>query len=129
MHQDPHHHDDSWENDPVWKFLDHAPPTTAGPRFVERTVRAARLTGQSQPWWQRLYAPAPLASLTAAIAACVVAVVGSLHQTPAPAAPTTALHSQQAAEIQDIAESETLLAAADQLDDFSDTELVSLIGF
>ena len=37
--------------------------------------------------------------------------------------------SPDAVAIQDIAELETLIAAADQLDDFSDTELVSLIGF
>jgi hypothetical protein len=39
------------------------------------------------------------------------------------------LDSQQASKIQDIAETETLITAVDQLDDFSDTELVSLIGF
>ena len=42
---------------------------------------------------------------------------------------TTIADSVQAAEIQDIAETETLIAAVDHLDDFSDTELVSLIGF
>lgn len=39
------------------------------------------------------------------------------------------LDSPQAIVIQDIAETETLLAAVDHLDDFSDNELVSLIGF
>jgi hypothetical protein len=37
--------------------------------------------------------------------------------------------AKQAAAIQDIADSETLIAAVDHLDEFSDTELVSLIGF
>jgi hypothetical protein len=39
------------------------------------------------------------------------------------------LDTDRAAEIQDIAETETLIAAVDHLDEFSDTELVTLIGF
>ena len=39
------------------------------------------------------------------------------------------LDTRQTAEIQDIAEAQTLIAAVDQLDDFGDTDLVSLIGF
>ena len=37
--------------------------------------------------------------------------------------------SSQAVVIQEIAEAETLIAAVDHLEDFSDNELVSLIGF
>ncbi len=44
-------------------------------------------------------------------------------------APLAALQSAQAVAIQEIAETETLIAAADHLDDFSDKELISLIGF
>jgi hypothetical protein len=39
------------------------------------------------------------------------------------------LDSPQAVAIQDIAETETLIAAVDHLEDFSDRELISLIGF
>ncbi len=130
MNRKPLQSDESWENDAVWKLLDQAPPATAGPRFVDDTVRAARLAGQTQPWWKRLFAPAPLAGLAAATAASWFSrcSAGSARHR-SPASQTARLDSQQAADIQDIAETETLIAAVDHLDDFSDTELVSLIGF
>ena len=129
MNPKPAHPDDSWENDAVWKLLDQAPPATAGPRFVDDTVRAARLADPFRPWWQRLLAPAPLAGLAAATAALGFAAIALLGPTLQPGIPTAMRDSNQAAAIQDIAETETLIAAVDHLDDFSDTELVSLIGF
>lgn len=129
MTRKPFTPDESLENDAVWKLLDHASSTSAGPRFVDDTVRAARLAGQTRPWWTRLGSPAPLAGLTAATAALAFSLVGWLGPAPESGSPSAMLDSNQAAAIQDIAESETLLAAVDQLDDFSDTELVSLIGF
>ena len=130
MNRKPLNHDDSWENDAVWKLLDQAPPASASPRFAERTLRAARLVGPSPVWWQRLFAPAPLAGLAAATAALAVSVVSWVGPAaPQPALASAQLHATRVAEIQDIAETETLIAAADQLDDFSDRELVTLIGF
>lgn len=115
--------DDSWESDAVWQLLDQAPPKSAGARFAENTVRAARLPEEAKPWWSRLLSPAPLAGLAAATAALTFAVISLVGST------TSSLDSPQAVAIQDIAETETLIAAVDQLDDFSDNELVSLIGF
>lgn len=128
MNHNPLHSEDSWENDAVWKLLEQSPPATAGPRFTQDTVRAARLAGQHKPWWQRLFTPAPLVGLAAASAAAVFAVI-SLTGPPASNDQLARLDASQAAAIQDLAETETLIAAVDQLDDFSDTELVSLIGF
>ncbi len=115
--------DDSWESDAVWKLLDQAPPKSAGARFADDTVRAARLAEETKPWWSRLLSPAPLAGFAAATAALTFAVISLVGTT------TPSLDSPQAVAIQDIAETETLIAAVDQLDDFSDNELVSLIGF
>lgn len=129
MNRNPLHTDDSWENDAVWKLLDQAPPATAGPRFVDDTVRAARLMGQAKPWWKHIFSPIPLAGLAGATAALVFSVAGWVGPTSEPGMQTAGLDSDQAAEIQDIAETETLISAVDHLDDFSDTELVSLIGF
>lgn len=129
MNRQPHPSDESWENDAVWKLLDQAPAATASPRFADDTVRAARLAGQPAPWWKRLLAPAPLAGLAAATAACVIAVISLRNDTPASNNPIAAVDSNAFAEIQEIAETETLLCAVDQLDDFSDGELVTLIGF
>ncbi len=129
MNRKPLQPDDSWENDAVWKLLDHATSASAGPRFVDDTVRAARLAGQTSPWWKLLFTPAPLAGLAAAAAALVFSVVGLLGPGHRSGSQNAMIDSRQAAEIQEIAESETLIAAVDQLDDFSDTELVNLIGF
>lgn len=122
----PHHNDDSWESDAVWNLLDQAPPTTASAHFAADTVRAAKLLPVAKAWWSRLLAPAAATGLAGATAAVIFMLTG-----PSPEAVNSvaALDSPQAVAIQDIAETETLIAAADQLDDFSDTELVSLIGF
>jgi hypothetical protein len=129
MKRNPSPPDDSWESDAVWKLLDQAPSKTASARFAENTVRAARLSPETAPWWKRLLSPAPLAGLAGATAAVTFAII-SLVPTVHPSSNRTAvLDSPQAVAIQDIAETETLIAAADRLDDFSDNELVSLIGF
>ncbi len=129
MNRKPIQTDASWETDAVWQLLDQAPPAAAGPRFVDNTLRAARLTNQRQTWWKLLLSPAPLAGLAVASAALVISAVSLLAPAPHPAAQSALLDAKQAAAIQDIAQTETLIAAADHLEDFSDTELVSLIGF
>lgn len=129
MNHNPHQTDDALENDAVWKLLDHIPPATAGPRFVDDTLRAARLAGQAAPWWRRLLAPAPLAGLAAASAAVAIAVTGLLSEKPAASGHTASVEPSVLMEIQDLAETEILLTAVDYLDQFSDTELVMLIGF
>jgi hypothetical protein len=127
MNHKPHQTDESWDADAVWKLLDQAPPATAGARFADDTVRAARLSGQSSPWWKQLFSPLPLAGLAGATAAIVFTLLslpsGETNRS------ITVADSKRAAEIQDIAETETLIAAVDHLEDFSDTELVTLIGF
>ncbi|NQW99836.1 hypothetical protein HQ447_04195 [bacterium] len=129
MHRQSPPPDDSWESDAVWKLLDQSPRQTAGARFADDTVRAARLEVVAKPWWSRLFAPAPLAGLAGATAALAFAAVAWFGLPPESATPTATLNSEQAVAIQEIAETETLIAAVDQLDDFSDNELVSLIGF
>ena len=121
--------DDSWESDAVWKLLDQAAPQTASSCFTDDAVRAARLAGEAKPWWSRLLSPAPLAGLTAASAALAFSFVSLFGPSTGPTIQLAMVDSPQAANIQDIAETETLIAAVDHLDDFSDTELVSLIGF
>lgn len=129
MNRDFSPSDDSWESDPVWKLLDQAPPNEAGARFVEETVRAARLLPAAAPWWKRLLTPAPLAGLAGATAALAFGFITLVNPSRPLTGQSAMLDSPQAVAIQDIAETETLIAAADRLDDFSDRELVSLIGF
>lgn len=129
MNRTPLQNDDSWENDPVWKLLDQSPPATASPRFADDVVRTARLTSQGASWWSRMFAPLPLAGFATAAAACVIAVISLQNDTPADKNLVAAVDSNAFAEIQEIAETEALLSAVDDLDKFSDLELVSLIGF
>lgn len=121
--------EDFWENDAVWKLLDQAPAATASPRFASDTVRAARLMAPEKTWWQRIFSPLPLAGLAGATAALALSAVSFFDSSSSPATEVAQVNSPQAANIQEIAETETLIAAVDHLDDFSDTELVSLIGF
>jgi hypothetical protein len=121
--------DDSWESDAVWKLLDQVPSRVAGPCFAADAVRAARLAGPPRAWWQRLVAPMPLAGLAGATAALVMAVI-ALTPAPTRSADPMALNSDEAfAGIQELAEVEVLSAAVDNLDEFTDPELVCLIGF
>jgi len=122
--------DNSWESDAVWKLLDQAPQKTAGARFADDAVRAARLSVAAKAWWSRLFSPVPLAGLATATAALAIAVVSWVGpSSPEPGIQISMQDSPQAAVIQEIAEAETLIAAVDHLEDFSDHELVSLIGF
>ena len=126
-HPDPPQ-EDSWENDPVWKLLEKAPPPPTPARFVDDTVRAARLAAQPASWWLAIMAPAPKLAGLSAIAAAVALALTFLSPFSSPPAPSVH-HSNAAIEIEEIAETETLIAAVDHLDQFSDTELVTLIGF
>jgi len=129
MNHNPLPPDDSWETDAVWRLLDQSPMKMASPRFAADTVRLARLAVDEAPWWSRLFAPAPIAGLagvTAALSFAAFFWLGPLSESQAPLA---SLQSAQAVAIQEIAETETLIAAVDHLDDFSDKELISLIGF
>lgn len=128
MNRKPTTPDDSWESDAVWKLLDQAPPKTASSRFTDDTLRAVRLAPAGESWWSRLLSPAPLAGLAAA-AAVTLAFISLTGSNPEASSLAAVINSPQAVAIEDIAETETLIAAADQLDDFSDNELVSLIGF
>jgi len=134
MNRHPHKPDDSLESDPVWKLLDQAPAPRASERFVERTLRVTRLEEiEVVPFWRRLLCPAPLAGLCGAVAAVVLVFMpGSGSERSADVFVQTSgggAEVETFAAIQEAAEMEALLAAVDQMDDFSDHELVSLIGF
>ena len=117
------------ETDPVWDLLAQSPPPKAGPMFASNVVRAARLEGKPQASWRRWFAPRPLAGLATAAAAITLAFIawpkggtGDIADTPDP--PVDPFEN-----LQDLAEEELLLAAAENLADFSDAELIALLGF
>lgn len=118
-------------DDAVWDLLEKAPAPQASPHFAQRTVMAALATDQSQAWWKSLFAPLPLTGLATATALLLFVITGTISRLPDanPTTVSTDYRSIQAEEIQEIAETEILLAAADDLGDFSDHELICLLGF
>jgi hypothetical protein len=123
--------DSEWENDAIWNLLRTAPPIRASHGFADRVMAGIHATEEQSPsfWSQcrRYILPA------IAAAACVVgAIVSSLPQEQGKSivvdASAEVSATESFAELQEATNREVLLAAADHLNDFSDTELVSLIG-
>lgn len=121
---------ESIDQDPVWDLLRQAPRRAASPRFVDDVVRAARLTGQEQPWWRRYALPLSLGGLTTAATAVIVAML--LANQPISTTPSEVVIAPPAESLEvldDIVRSEALLVAAENPSRFSDAELVSLIVY
>ena len=97
-------------------------------------MRAARLEGQASPaWWKSLLLNR--FALTAAAGAAAALALAAISLRPADSGSPTGPEivkftppQDSYAEIQEVTETEALSAAVDQLDDFTDSELVCLIG-
>lgn len=122
------HSSDDFEKDPVWELLRESAARRPSPSFAANVVRAARLEPAAKPWWSRLLLPASVGGVLAA-ATAVVALVFTLHSVPVgtPKITTTAPDSSLAV-LQDDLNAEVLIAASDHLADYSDEELISMIG-
>ena len=123
--------EDSLESDAVWKLLDEASPVVASPRFADSVMRAVRLDEAPAPWWKRFALPLSLGGLTAATAAVALTVHALFFVAPEVPTEVVDIPSVEVSfeGVQEAADSEALVAAADHLDKYSDTELVSMIGF
>jgi hypothetical protein len=121
--------------DPVWDLLRQSPAVPVSPVFADRVMRAVRQVeaqpraeAQPSPFWAHSYAV--MGSVAAMAAALTIAAVVFFLPEPAQTVvehrpePTDAF-----ATLDEVASQEMLLAATDHLGEFSDTELVSLIGF
>ena len=115
---------DAWENDAVCDLLKQAPAPAASGSFADDTVRQARLADAPRSWWQGLCTRGPVVGFAAATAA-IIMLLGYFTITQRQATQAAIASST----IEEIAETEMLLAAVDHLDDFTDTELAALIGF
>lgn len=122
---------DDWsEGDAMWDLLGKAAPKEASGRFADDALRAVKLLPESEPWWPKVLSFTPWA----AVAACAVFAAMFLMNGPKGSpgggvANAPADKEEQWVQIEEVAEAEMLVAAADHLDRFSDQELVSLIGF
>lgn len=120
-----------FEKDPVWELLRESAAQRPGPNFASNVVRAARLETQAKPWWSRLLIPASLGGVLAGAAAIVVVTL-TLQTNPGGSTsptPYQPIADSSLADLQDDYETEVFLAAAEHLGDYSDEELVSMIGF
>ena len=118
------------EGDATWDLLGKAAAKEAGSRFTDDTLRAVRLLPDADPWWSNVLR----FSTWAAVAACgVFAALFLLNEPNAGSGDdpkvVSTVSDEQWVQIEEVAEAEMLVAAADHLDRFSDQELVSLIGF
>lgn len=122
--------DNEWnEDDATWKLLVEAAPKQASWRFADDTLRAVRLLPEADAWWPRVLKFSPWVAVAACgVVAAFAFVSGPIEKAGGDASPIVSV-DQKWGEIQDVAEVEMLSAAADHLDDFSDQELVTLIGF
>lgn len=119
-----------FEKDPLWDLLRQSPATRPSPHFADRVLRAVRTEEPAKPWWSRLVLPLSIGSALAG-AAAVVAVVFTLQSDPTPSSGTVVQIAPDSslADLQEDYETEVLLAASDHLGQYSDEELVSMIGF
>jgi hypothetical protein len=93
-----------------------------------RTQDASALSGVAA-WWQSLFAPKVLCSCGAAAAIALGSYV-AVTLVPEPQGTVVVQHDlDEFASLEEVANQELLLAATDHLNDFSDTELVSLISY
>lgn len=115
------------EADPVWDLVDQAPTQLASSHFARATVQLVREREQRQPWWRQFLAPMPIAGLTAATAAITLLINISLRDSPPGVSARNGI--AQAEAIQEAVVSELLMAAAENPNEFSDQELVALLGF
>jgi hypothetical protein len=136
--------EDELTSDPVWDLLrksasaiadpSFANPSFANPSFADRVLRAVRQQEKPQTLLQRLFAPPALSySLTglatAAAALALAAVFFVKPHVDSGTAKSKIPSIDEFADLDEVASQEMLSAATDHLNEFSDTELVSLIGF
>lgn len=142
-----HNHNEHWdENDATWLLLGKAAPKQASRRFADDVVRAVRLLPEADSVWPRILK----FSGWSLAATCVVLAVslfidpiknsptivdrGSLTHAGVPIrvsnkVPEIGNNDAQWKQIEDVAQAELLAAAADHLEEFSDEDLVTMIGF
>ncbi len=115
--------------DPVWDLLRQTSASAVSAGFADRVVMAARQADRaSSPFFSRTrWVISAVAGTAAALA--IAATVVMLPE-PVPVVVQDPHDSSDVfASLDEVASQEMLLAATDHLAEFSDTELVSLIGF
>ena len=121
------------EGDETWDLLGKSASKRASHKFLDDTVRAVKLLPEADAWWPRVLRFSPLVAMAACVMLAAVYFMQGAGDGEAKPPITVMTVSQETEEqwvqIEEVAEAEMLVAAADHLESFSDQELVSLIGF
>lgn len=131
-HPSNHNSDEDLNNDPIWDLLRQSPSVDASPAFADRVMRAVRMQEKPLSFWQKLWATPLWARSACGLGALAAAITFAVVLLPDPVPTSTVAQANTAdvfADLDEVASQEMLLAATDHLNEFSDTELVSLIGF
>jgi hypothetical protein len=115
------------DQDPIWELLRQSPAHRPGPRFVDDTLRAARLA-ESTPWWKKIALPLALGSLATAATAIVIGMV-FIPSGPAPQQPVTVSTASTLDDLDELVITQAVHYAAENPGEFTDVELVSLIAY
>lgn len=121
--------DDDWEKDMIWDLLRESTPRRASAGFANQVMQSVRDSGQmgeSTHWHKAAFRSA------LGVAAALVLAFAWWSSSTVERNDVVTADAVMADEFEPLEEAVTqqvLLAAADQLHDFSDTELVTLIGF
>lgn len=131
-------HNDEWrEGDETWQLLGKAAPKQASARFADDVVRAVRLLPEVDPFWPRILKFSTWSVATACVLLTAsIFLDGPKEQNLVQQGPQEIVRNHSVVtvdakwqQIEDVAEAELLVAAADHLDRFSDQELISMVGF
>jgi len=124
--------DSELESDAIWDLLADATPGEPSSRFLQDTLRRARLEPASRPWWKSLTTRRiwTVSLATTGTAAAVIALIISFPSDPPPVEQTTSIQPTAPAqwtELEDALASEVLTEAAENPSLFSDQEIVALL--
>ena len=122
------------ESDAVWDLLRRGSCPAPSPRFVDDVVRRSRLevAERRTAWWSRWVSPVPLFSAAGVAAALSMGVFLAFQpgeDFSAPVASRLQTGDGDFKHLQEVLETEMLIAAVEQPDAVSDGELLTLIGF
>jgi len=121
------------EGDDLWDLLGKSPEVKGSDRFVDDAVRAVKLLPEADAWWPRVLRFSPIIAVAACLMLGLMFLMNGIVDKPTDPVVVGGDEVQEVeeswVEIEEAADAEMLAAAADHLDQFSDQELASLIGF
>lgn len=150
MNSNPQSSLENQENNALDALLKQSPNTICRDQFVDQVMQVARSTPQSEssisafvlkPSFLRSH---PVFMRVGALAAAIVIAISCLSKIPTQSAPNftrntnssdsdaqsnLTITTDEFAELQQVADQEVLLAATEHMNEFSDSELASLMGF